>query len=89
MYSTMFTLQTNSKPHLLGGGGRGGGGESKSVGIARRKTLETFVPITSKNSASGSDLAGDSLVPGVAPRRNFGEHSTIVYGYFLHLYGIY
>jgi hypothetical protein len=49
---TMFTVQTNFKPLLLGGGGI----KSVSKGelrIARRKTVKIFVPITSKNSASG------------------------------------
>ncbi len=50
----MFTLQSSFEPLLLGVGG-GGGFKILSVRwrwIARRKTLKSFVPITSKNSAS-------------------------------------
>ncbi len=50
----MFTLQTSFKPLLLWGRGGGGRGKNPSIGdwIERKKTLQTFVPITSKNSAS-------------------------------------
>jgi hypothetical protein len=55
----MFTLQTSFKPLFLKRGG--GGGKIRLyrwLWIARRKTLQTFVPITSKNSASSQFSTG-------------------------------
>ncbi len=46
----MFTLQTSFEPLLLGGWGGGGWGKIRYLWwllIARRKTLKTFIPITS------------------------------------------
>jgi hypothetical protein len=63
MYNVYITVsQISFKPLLL---------VEVTVNSHGRKT---FVPITSKNSASGIDLGDNSF----APRRNFGEHSTIV-----------
>ncbi len=54
----MFTLKTSFKPFLLRGGGGGGikNRQQRWLWIVRRKTLKTFVPITSKNSASGQTI---------------------------------
>jgi hypothetical protein len=49
----MFTLQTSFKPLLLGGGGGDKIHWYRWLWIAKRKTLKTFVPITSQNLASG------------------------------------
>jgi hypothetical protein len=50
--NAMFTLQTSFNPLLLKGGGGSKTRQLRWLWIARRKTLETFVPITSKNSVS-------------------------------------
>ncbi len=51
----MFTFQTSFKP-LLFGGGEGGGEKNPLVEVTvnskEDNSLKTFVPITSKNSAS-------------------------------------
>ncbi len=46
--------------------------------VARRKTLKTFVPITSKNSASGQtqNLQNCLPTPGQQPRRGGGLKQT-------------
>ncbi len=57
----MFTLQTSFKPLLL----KGGGGGVKSISTvevtvdSKEETHNTFVPIMSKNSASGKGVDCD------------------------------
>ncbi len=48
------------QPTLLGGWGGEGKSVSRCVYIARKKILKTFVPIMSKNSASGPILIKES-----------------------------
>jgi hypothetical protein len=54
VYSIMFTLKNSFIPLFAGGGGGQNPLAEVTVnsGIARRKTLKTFVPIPSKTSAS-------------------------------------
>ncbi len=52
--NTMFTLQTSFNPLLLGGGGNPLVEATLNARRKALKTFETFVPVTSKNSASVS-----------------------------------
>jgi hypothetical protein len=48
-----LTVHFNQFQITFAQGGGGGGGVKSTSGGERRKTLKTFVQITSKNSASG------------------------------------
>jgi hypothetical protein len=52
----MFTLQISFKPLLLKRSREGVNPLVEVTVIARRKTLKTFVPITSKNLASRKEI---------------------------------